>query len=68
MLNLYGPTLAVEYLIGIHADDTVIYTRSRSSKIIKRNIQESLNLLEEWYAKRRVTINVTKSEAIMFTR
>ena len=76
--SVVGPTLFNVYIndapksncaeIGINADDTVIYSRSRSCQIVERNLQQSLDMLEEWYTKWRVKINVTKSEAIMFTQ
>jgi Reverse transcriptase (RNA-dependent DNA polymerase) len=53
--------------IGIYADDTVIYRSSPSISCLTRRLQEGLDDLQAWYQKWRVKINVTKSEAILFT-
>jgi exonuclease III len=53
--------------IGIYADDTVIYHSSPQISCLTRRLQEGLDDLQDWYQKWRVKINVTKSEAILFT-
>ena len=76
--SLLGPTLFSLYIndipktnqtsLALFADDTCIFARSWQPRMATRYIQNHLNQLEPWFAKWKIKINVTKCEAINFTK
>lgn len=54
--------------LAMYADDVCIYTRSRSSVIAARRLQEASTRMFDYFAKWRVKVNPDKSTAVLFTR
>lgn len=54
--------------IALYADDTAVIAQSMRAVTACAHIQSALDLLEDWYEDWRIKINVTKSNAVLFTR
>lgn len=54
--------------VGIYADDTILYSSSRSVKLLESKLQESLRLLGDWLVEWKLGVNVSKTEAVLFTK
>lgn len=54
--------------LALYADDTALITQSRRGFLASNRLQAALDNLEEWYEKWRVKINVSKSNAVLFTK
>jgi Reverse transcriptase (RNA-dependent DNA polymerase) len=76
--SILGPTLFNLYIndmprsphteIALYADDTAIIAQSLHGKQACQYLEEALNDLEDWYEDWRIKVNVTKSNAVLFTR
>ncbi|GBM88804.1 RNA-directed DNA polymerase from mobile element jockey [Araneus ventricosus] len=55
-------------MISLYADDTAILARNKNPNYIQLALNRHLLSLEDWFAKWKIAINATKSEAIMFTK
>ncbi|GBN93578.1 RNA-directed DNA polymerase from mobile element jockey [Araneus ventricosus] len=72
-----GPTLFALYindipkqfntLLCMYADDTAILARNKNPNYIQIALNRHLKALEDWFIKWKIEINVSKTEAIMFT-
>jgi len=54
--------------LAIYADDSAIIDTSRTPALIVSYLQSYLSHLERWLTEWRITINVSKSSVIIFTR
>ena len=54
--------------IALYADDTALIAQSWRGYQTSRYLQEALDDLELWYESWRVKVNVTKSNAVLFSR
>lgn len=54
--------------IAMFADDTAIFTSSTDPEIIQDNLNSSLDLILQYYKKWKIKINVSKTQAIYFTK
>jgi Reverse transcriptase (RNA-dependent DNA polymerase) len=76
--SIIGPTLFNLYIndlpktqnvqTALYADDTALITQSWSGQQASKNLQTALNNLETYYENWRIKINVTKSDAVLFSR
>jgi hypothetical protein len=76
--SILGPTLFNIYIndipktpltdLALYADDTAIIAQSMTACRASALLQEALNNLEDWYEDWRIKINVTKSNAVLFTK
>lgn len=53
---------------ALFADDTAIFTTSRSPELTVRRLQRAIATLGEWFRLWRIEVNPDKSSAILFTR
>lgn len=53
---------------ALFADDTAIYSHSFSAIVAAKQIQIHLNILEKYYTKWKVSLNVAKTEVIVLAR
>jgi Reverse transcriptase (RNA-dependent DNA polymerase)/Endonuclease-reverse transcriptase len=53
--------------MALYADDTAIFTSSFRLDTIRRRLQSSISLLTNYYARWKLQLNESKTEAIMFT-
>lgn len=58
------PALNVQ--VSQFADDFAVYYRSKSPKLIEKNLQAALNSLSEWCQLNRIRLNASKTKAILF--
>jgi len=54
--------------LALYADDTAIIATSRKPTLLVSYLESYLNYLQRWLSDWRITINVTKSNAIIFAR
>ena len=54
--------------IALYADDTAVSYTSANPKLITTKLQQMCEILEKWFGKWRISINPTKSAAVLFTR
>lgn len=54
--------------LAIYADDTAIYTKSKSHRTITQKLQQSITEIEEWLQKWKIKTNPAKTQAILITR
>lgn len=76
--SLLAPTLFNIYVsdmpksprtdLALYADDTAVYTSSRSPTLVCKYLQQALDDLTEWFDKWRIKINASKTQAVFFTR
>ncbi|GFW84061.1 uncharacterized protein TNCV_1662281 [Trichonephila clavipes] len=50
------------------ADDTAILASHTEPKLVARAINRHLLVLEDWFSKWKIALNVAKTEAVFFTR
>lgn len=53
--------------LALYADDTAIFTTSNRLTTIRNRLQNSLKVLTKYYTQWKLTLNETKTEAILFT-
>jgi hypothetical protein len=53
--------------IALYADDTAVFTSSRSPNLIRKNLQNALTTLATFFRKWKIKINDAKTEAIIFS-
>lgn len=76
--SLLGPTLFNIYIndmprtpgvdIALYADDTALVAQSLRGNLASRRLQLALDNLETWYELWRIKVNVSKSNAVLFTK
>ena len=76
--SILGPTLFNLYIndiprspnteLALYADDTAIIAQSLRGKQACQYLEEALSELEDWYEDWRIKVNVSKSNAVLFTR
>lgn len=76
--SLLGPELFSIYVsdipkdqavsLAMYADDTAIFTSSRSENIMVRRLQRSIDNLSEWFERWKFDINADKCVALRVTR
>jgi len=54
--------------LSLYADDTVIIATSRKPMLLVSYLDSYLNDIQRWLSEWRITINVSKSSAIIFAR
>lgn len=54
--------------IALFADDTLFYASGHSNNIAVNNLQKQIDLAEPWFKKWKISINPTKTSAIIFTK
>jgi hypothetical protein len=54
--------------IAIFADDTALYTSHSNAQVIIQNLQEAINVLQNYYLEWKIKINPTKSQCIYFSK
>jgi hypothetical protein len=54
--------------LALYADDTAIYAHSFSAEVATRQVQIQVNLLEKYFDKWLIQINLVKTEAILFSK
>ena len=75
--SILGPLLFLVYIndltdtldntsIRHYADDTVIFTNNVSVEVATERLQVSLNKLHNWCMKNQLTVNVGKTETMIF--
>jgi retron-type reverse transcriptase len=62
------PVLSRHVELALYADDTAVIATSRKSALLVSYLESYLADLEFWVRKWRITINVSKSMAMLFTR
>ncbi|GBN76767.1 hypothetical protein AVEN_124516-1 [Araneus ventricosus] len=55
-------------LLGMYADDTAILTRNKNPKYTAAAINQHLEKLDDWFVKWKITLNVSKTEAVYFAK
>ncbi|KAJ4427768.1 hypothetical protein ANN_25421 [Periplaneta americana] len=60
--------LIAECNMGLYADDTTYFTSDISINIAQRTMQKQLKVLEMWLRNWRIKVNISKTQAIIFTR
>lgn len=60
--------LIAECNMGLYADDTTYFTSDISINIAQRTMQKQLKILEMWLRNWRIKVNISKTQAIIFTR
>jgi hypothetical protein len=69
LLSLYVndiPTPSRRVYLAQYADDTALVATSRSPSLLVRYMEAYLGRLEHWQRDRRITINMSKSTAVLF--
>ena len=61
------PTLSPAKL-ALFADDTALYVRGVSLKLVARLLQTAANTIGEWFCKWGIEVNPAKSAAMLFSR
>jgi len=61
------PSLLHHVELALHADDTAIIATSRKPTLLVSYLESYLNDLQQWLSEWKITINVSKSIAIIFT-
>jgi hypothetical protein len=64
--DMPSPSHRVE--LALYADDTAIIATSRKPTLLFSYLESYLNDLQRWLSEWRITINVSKSNAIIFAR
>jgi hypothetical protein len=54
--------------LALYADDTAIIATSRKSALLIRYLESYLSDIERWLRERRIAINVSKSNAMLFAK
>jgi len=54
--------------IALYADDTVVYASSTKPRQSIIHVQRHMELLQDWFTKWKIKVNVTKCEAIVFSK
>ena len=52
--------------ISMYADDTVIYYSGCHVNVIRKNLQEDLQRVEQWLTSNRLILNQSKSKGLLF--
>jgi retron-type reverse transcriptase len=60
------PVPSRHFKLALYADDTAIIATSQKSALLIRYLNTYLSDLERWLRERRIAINVSKSNAILF--
>ena len=50
----------------MYADDTVLFCRNASSKVLRKMLQSDLDLVQQWCTNNRLTLNVKKTKIMSF--
>lgn len=76
--SVLGPTLFNIYMadiprppgieLALYADDSALYTAHRRTEVIRKLLQNGLDLMEEWADRWRLRINPAKTQAIIFAK
>jgi hypothetical protein len=64
--NMPSPLHHVE--LALYVDDTAIIVTSRKLSLLVSYLESYLNDLQRWLSEWRITMNVSKSTAIIFAR
>jgi len=64
--DMLSPSYHVE--LALYADDIAIIATSRKPTLLVSYVESYLNYLQRWLGEWRITINVSKSTAIIFAR
>jgi hypothetical protein len=62
------PTPSHHVDLALYADDTAVITTSRQPALIVKYLETYLSDLERWLSERRISINVSKSSAMLFAK
>ena len=62
------PSPSHHFDLDLYADDTAIIAMSRKPTLLVSHMESYLNDLQQWLSEWRITINVSKSTAIIFAR
>lgn len=54
--------------LALFADDMVVIAQCRNPNLAVRRLQESLDILSEWFERRKIAINEDKTEAVIYTK
>jgi hypothetical protein len=54
--------------MSLYADDTNVTVRSGSRKLAAGKLNSAIKMLEPWFEKWRITINVSKCSVILFSK
>lgn len=76
--SVLGPVLYILYTadlprsprveLALYADDTALYTKSRSLPLVWRRLQSAVDDIAGWALKWRLSFNAIKSQALIITR
>ncbi|GFU62485.1 RNA-directed DNA polymerase from mobile element jockey [Trichonephila clavipes] len=55
-------------ILCMFADDTAILATHKEPKLIARALNRHILDLEDWFSKWKIALNVTKTEAVFFTK
>ena len=64
--DIQGALEATNAHVQLYADDTVVYTVGQDLNVVKRDLQQSLNCLDEWCQSNKLTLNPGKTKLMSF--
>ncbi|GFX36948.1 RNA-directed DNA polymerase from mobile element jockey [Trichonephila clavipes] len=70
LFNIYVNDIPIHHntTLCMFADDTAILASHTEPKLVARAINRHLLVLEDWFSKWKIALNVAKTEAVFFTR
>jgi Reverse transcriptase (RNA-dependent DNA polymerase) len=71
MFNLFTNDIPTDYKnvqMALYADDAAIISTSFAPKLMGTYLQPALDGLSDWYAKNRIMINISKTNATFYTQ
>ena len=66
ILHISDLEQSMDCKLNLYADDTALYSESKSYIELKLNIRMELDVVSEWLCANRLTLNVKKTKYVIF--